>query len=305
MSNQMSHSGRLYTKEDLLRLRPRHRTFVGIDSDGCVFDTMEVKQKHHFHPIIIRFWGLEEIEKQLREAAEFFNLYSRWRGQNRFIGLLLTFKALPDMPGVKESGVALPGYDRLEAYVNSGLPLGNPSLTEEVNRTNDPELRRLLEWSLAINRDIDENMGTILPFKWARESIEQISRDSDLIVVSQTPEEALVKEWEMHDLASFPEAIAGQELGTKTEHLKMATDGRYPPDRILMIGDAPGDRKAAEDNHAFFYPIDPGSEEESWRRFHEEAYKKFLAGEYGGDYQQELVAEFEAILPEKLPWRQG
>jgi len=294
---------RSFTKEDLLHFQPRHATFVGIDSDGCVFDTMEVKQKNHFHPIIIRLWGLERIEKQLREAAEFFNLYSKWRGQNRFVALLLTFKALPNMPGVKDSDVLLPEYAQLESYIHSGLPLGTPSLTEEVKRTNDSDLKKLLDWNLEINRDIAANMESIPPFKWARRSLEKISEDSDVIVVSQTPEEALVKEWTMHDLASVADVIAGQELGTKSEHLKMATEGRYPPEDILMIGDAMGDLKTAEDNHALFYPINPGGEEESWQRFHDEVYRQFLEGKYGGDTQQKLIAEFKAALPEELPWR--
>ena len=293
---------RSYSKEDLINLQPVHETFVGIDSDGCVFDTMEVKQKQHFHPLILKFWGLEKVERQVREAAEFFNLYSKWRGQNRFVDLLEMFKALPDMPGVQEAGIELPDYSRLQAYVESGLPLGNPSLAAEVERTGDAELRRLLEWSLEINRDIDENMGSIPPFPSARKSIEKVAMHSDVIVVSQTPEEALVKEWAMHDLAQYVRVIAGQELGKKSEHLQMATQGRFSPDRILMIGDAPGDRKAAEANNAFFYPINPGQEEESWQRFYAEAFDRFVAGEFGGAYQQVLNEEFEALLPEAFPW---
>ena len=29
----------------LAELQPQHRFFVGIDSDGCAFDTMEIKHK--------------------------------------------------------------------------------------------------------------------------------------------------------------------------------------------------------------------------------------------------------------------
>ena len=38
-----------------------------------------------------------------------------------------------------------------------------------------------------------------------------------------------------------------------------------------MVGDAPGDLKAAKANKALFYPINPGSEDASWKRFHDEA----------------------------------
>ncbi|MCF7848084.1 MAG: HAD hydrolase-like protein [Kiritimatiellales bacterium] len=292
-----------YTKDDLLNFVPRHETFVGIDSDGCVFDTMEVKQKLHFHPLIIKSWELEAIEPQLRQAAEFVNLYSKWRGQNRFPALLKVFELLYDWPEVVATGVKLPETDALRAYCNSGLPLGNTTLIEEAGRTGDPELKRLVDWSLAINKDIDDNMGSIPAFKWVRESLEEVQRNSDSIVVSQTPEEALVKEWTEHGMAQYISVVAGQELGTKSEHLEMATKNRYAPEKVLMIGDASGDRKAAEAVGASFYPINPGHEEESWQRFHDEAFGKFLSGEFAGEYQRKLSAEFEKLLPEVPPWK--
>ena len=69
-----------------------------------------------------------------------------------------------------------------------------------------------------------------------------------------------------------------------------------------MIGDAPGDRKAAEAVGALFYPIDPGFEEESWRRLHDEALPRFFGGTYAGPYQSGRVARFEALLPGTPPW---
>jgi len=71
----------------------------------------------------------------------------------------------------------------------------------------------------------------------------------------------------------------------------------------LMIGDAPGDMKAARANNALFFPINPGYEEESWRRFYEEGFHKFVAGEYAGEYEASLIAEFEKLLPEVPPWK--
>ena len=116
-------------------------------------------------------------------------------------------------------------------------------------------------------------------------------------------EEALVKEWERAGLTRHIEVIAGQELGTKGEHLKLATQGRWEGGRILMIGDAPGDRKAAAAVRALFYPILPGDEEASWARLRDEAYDRFAAGDYAGAYQDALIAEFEATLPPTPPWK--
>jgi phosphoglycolate phosphatase-like HAD superfamily hydrolase len=175
-------------------------------------------------------------------------------------------------------------------------------LSSEVERTGDPELKRVLDWSEAVTADIDINMEEIPPFKWSLRCLDLLKGRSDVIVVSQTPEGALVKEWHLHGIEPYVAVIAGQELGTKTEHLQMATGGKYEESRVLLIGDALGDLAAARAVNGCFYPIKPGGEESSWERFHNEAYAKFLAGQFAGDYEQRLVVEFEACLPETPPW---
>jgi phosphoglycolate phosphatase-like HAD superfamily hydrolase len=87
-------------------------------------------------------------------------------------------------------------------------------------------------------------------------------------------------------------------MGTKTEHLQFAAASKYPAEKVLMIGDAPGDYKAAKANGVLFYPILPGSEEASWERLQSEALDRFFASTYAGDYEAKLFAEFDASLPE-------
>jgi hypothetical protein len=70
-----------------------------------------------------------------------------------------------------------------------------------------------------------------------------------------------------------------------------------------MVGDAPGDLNAARANNALFYPINPGHEEASWQRFHDEAIDRFLSGSYAGDYETSLIEEFQNLLPETPPWK--
>ena len=70
----------------------------------------------------------------------------------------------------------------------------------------------------------------------------------------------------------------------------------YEPGRILMVGDAPGDRDAAEKNGVRFYPILVGHEGESWKRLLEEAFPKLLAGSFDAEYQKELNQAFERNL---------
>lgn len=290
------------TRDDLLALRPLHSSFVGIDSDGCIFPTMEIKQKECFHGRIVSRWHLQAIERQVRETAEFVNLYSRWRGQNRFTSLIRTMDLLNKRADVRRSGVPVPNLDDLRRWVASGAPLGNPALAEAAKATGSAELASVLEWSLDVNDAIARTVRNVAPFPWVRESLDRIQKHSDAICVSQTPTEALLREWEEHGLVAYVSAIAGQELGSKAEHIALASRGRYTPERIIMIGDAPGDLAAADANGACFFPINPGHEGQSWQRFFEEAYDRFLGGSFGGVYQKELVAEFDALLPGAPGW---
>jgi phosphoglycolate phosphatase-like HAD superfamily hydrolase len=287
-----------YTKEDLRSLAKRYDTLVAIDSDGCVFDTMAVKQKDCFHPEIIRLWGLEAAEPQLRACAEFVNLASRFRGSNRFIALLKTFEVF----NRRAPGVELPDTEPLRRFVESGKPLTNPALAAEVARSGDPELRRLLTWSESINGIVAEKAKDIPPFAGVREALDRMEGRSHRIICSQTPEEALVREWDEHGLRPYAEVIAGQELGTKAEHLKLVSRDRFAGDQVLMIGDAPGDRSAAQAVGACFFPILPGAEEGAWRRLLDEAYDRFLTGAYRGAYEDGLIADFDACLPDTPPW---
>jgi phosphoglycolate phosphatase-like HAD superfamily hydrolase len=287
----------------LRAMQPQHAFFVGIDSDGCAFDTMEIKHKECFIPNIIRYWGLQPVSKYAREAAEFVNLYSKWRGINRWPALIMVFELLRERPEVQQRHAAIPQGARIQEFIKSGLPLGNPALKELVQKTGDPELTQALAWSEAVNRTIEEMVKGVPPFPYVRESLEALTKVADIIVVSATPGEALVREWQEHDIAPYARVIAGQEMGSKKEHLQFAAKGKYPPGHILMIGDALGDLQAAQANGALFFPINPGDEDKSWERFYKEGRAKFLAGEFAGAYEAALIAEFDKLLPEVPPWK--
>ena len=288
--------------QDLQEFQPKHDNLVGIDSDGCVFDSMSIKQKKCFHGLIASHWNLQPIEHLVRECAEFVNLYSRWRGQNRFVALLTSFDFLRERPEAISSELEIPKLPSLRQFIDSGNTLSNDVLREVAVRNEDPELMSLLEWSLAVNAEVAKKVKHLPPFDWALKSMTRIHNQSDAICVSQTPTEALVREWKGSSIDHFVEIIAGQELGTKADHLSMATNDRYEAGRVLMIGDADGDRKAANAVDALFYPINPGHEDTSWHRFHDEAYDRFLTGEFAGHYATMVNDEFEALLPTIPPW---
>ncbi len=289
----------------LKSFQSKHEFFIGIDSDGCAFDTMELKHKECFIPNIVKHWKLQSVSKYARAAAEFVNLYSKWRGINRFPALMKVFELLREWGEVGKRGIEIPCPREVQDFIDSGVPLGNPALEEIVAKDGDPVLARTLAWSQAVNASIADMVHGVAPFPYVRESLEKMQDFADAIVVSATPGEALEKEWREHDIARYVAIIAGQEMGKKAEHLALAARGKYPDERILMIGDAPGDMKAARANGALFFPVKPGHEDESWELFYNEAMDVFKAGEYAGGYEAKLVEEFEALLPDVPPWKKA
>jgi len=291
------------TLQDLKDLNADKEFFIGIDSDGCVFDSMEPKHKECFCPAFINNFNLQSVSKYARETWDFVNLYSQDRGCNRFHAVIKALGLLRGRPEVQKRGTHIMDLPALQAWVKAESKLGNPALKAEIDKTNNAELKVVYQWSVDVNDAVKKIIREVPPFPLFRESLEKMRARADIIVVSQTPTEALVREWAELGMDKLVRFIAGQELGTKSEHLEYAAKGKYPADKILMIGDAPGDLKAAQSVGALFYPIIPGGEDESWKRFHDEALEKFFNMSYKGAYEDALLAEFKKSLPEKAPWQ--
>lgn len=289
------------TINPLTRFQPSKEFFIGIDSDGCVFDSMEIKHKECFTPMFIKHFHLQAVSKYARETWDFVNLYSKTRGANRFPALSRALNLLRERPEVKARNVVVPDTQALDEWLARETKLGNATLASEVKGGNQG-LAQIKVWSDAVNACVEDIVHGVPPFPLVRESLLKLTERADAMVISQTPTPALEREWAEHNIEKYVKLIAGQELGTKTEHLKYAAMGRYAPGRVLMIGDAPGDFKAAKANGALFYPIDPGREELSWKRFEEEALHRFFEGTFAGDYEAKLIRDFDALLPEKPAW---
>lgn len=287
----------------LIDFKPNQSFFVGIDSDGCAFDAMELKHKECFTPSTIKVWGLQAVSKYARETAEFVNLYSTTRGQNRWIALVRVFDLLREREEVIARKVKVPEGKKLKEFIASGSPLSHKGLAAYAAQHPDPELAQALVWSKTVDDAIEDMVHGVPPFPYVRESLQKMQSKVDLMVVSATPIEALEREWGEHGIAQYMTVIAGQEMGTKKQHLQYAAKGKYPDERILLIGDAPGDRDAAKGVDVLYYPINPGFEDQSWKRFYDEALGKFLDGTYAGAYEASLIAAFEKLLPETPPWK--
>jgi phosphoglycolate phosphatase-like HAD superfamily hydrolase len=281
--------------------RPAKEFFIGIDSDGCIFDSMEIKHKECFAPMFIKHFDLQAVSKYAREVWEFVNLYSKTRGANRFPALSRALNLLRQRPQVIARKVQVFETKALDEWVARETKLGNATLAAEVKNGNKA-LEPIKRWSDAVNHAIEDIVKGVPPFPLVRESLEKLTQKADAMCISQTPAEALKREWAEHEIDRFARIIAGQEMGTKTEHLKYAAKDKYPPQKILMIGDAPGDFKAARSNGALFFPIVPGREEDSWQRLFNEGLDRFFADKYAGNYEAGLVKEFDASLPENPSW---
>ena len=281
--------------------QPKHDFFIGIDSDGCVFDSMEIKHKECFAPMFVKHHNLQAVSKYAREVWDFVNLYSKTRGANRFPALTRALNLLRERPEVQARNVNVPIYPALDEWMERETKLGNATLAAEVEGGNEG-LAHIIVWSDGVNEQVADIVHGVPPFPLLRETLEKALGQADMMVISQTPCDALEREWAEHDISKFVEIIAGQEMGTKTEHLKFAAVDNYAAEKILMIGDAPGDHKAAKANGVLFFPILPGREEDSWERLHGEALDRFFAGTYAGEYEEELFAEFDGCLPENPSW---
>ena len=281
--------------------QPKHDFFIGIDSDGCVFDSMEIKHKECFAPMFVKHHNLQAVSKYAREVWDFVNLYSKTRGANRFPALTRALNLLRDRPEVQARNVNVPSYPALDEWMERETKLGNATLAAEVEGGNEG-LAHIKVWSDGVNEQVADIVHGVPPFPLLRQTLEKALGQADMMVISQTPCDALEREWAEHDISKFVEIIAGQEMGTKTEHLKFAAVDNYAAEKILMIGDAPGDHKAAKANGVLFFPILPGREEDSWERLHGEALDRFFAGTFAGEYEEELFAEFDGCLPENPSW---
>lgn len=329
--------------ETLKAFKPEREFFVGIDSDGCAFDTMEVKHKYCFVVAVLQAFGLSALARILRDVWDFVNLNGQTRGCNRWLALRDTFRyvgelspydrfdgsfkahldvigrfiaAADESPDIQLSNAGLgrfaetrldaAGKALLKSIVADPVAVANSQTGRDIVTADTSAERcilRLALWTHLVNGLVAIRVHDVPPFPHVRECLARLAEKADIVVVSATPNEALEREWAEHDIAGYARMICGQEMGKKAEHLKYAAGGKYPPERMLMVGDAPGDMKAAKANDALFYPVMPGDEAASWKRFHDQAMAKFLDGTYAGDYERQLIAEFDAHLPETPPWR--
>ena len=131
-------------RKKLIDLKPAKDFFIGIDSDGCVFDTMEIKHKECFCPNFIKYFDLRTTEKYARETWEFVNLNSINRGCNRFDAVIHSLDLLLERREFKAINNNIYDIKELKEWLKVENSLGNGSLEKYMNAHPTPFLSTLL-----------------------------------------------------------------------------------------------------------------------------------------------------------------
>ena len=262
---------------------------VCVDSDGCVMDSMEWKHRECFGPELVRAYRLESLEAQVLELWNRVNLYSGTRGCNRFLAAVLVLDEL------SESGLYTRDYGAFKAWAQSADELSNPSLRAAIQENEAPALATAYAWSLAVNEGIRGAGYGARPFENAGAALVLAAQCADVVVVSSANRGAVVEEWTEAGFMPHVRLLCTQEYGSKADCIaKLLTYG-YAPERVLMVGDAPGDAKAADSNGVWFYPVLPGREAGSWRDMPSAGLEPLLAGSFAAG-QAALLEAFAAAL---------
>jgi phosphoglycolate phosphatase-like HAD superfamily hydrolase len=278
------------TVEELAAFKRQKDFFIGLDSDGTTFDSMNAKHRDAFIPAALEVWDFGDRAGEFREVWERINLYSLNRGINRFAGLAAVFEKLRD------AGAELPDPAPLRDFVESGGVLSTAALRTWMTARPHPFLDRTLLWNLRSDVLFGERARGLSPFGGVKETIPRMAEKADIMVSSTAPGKELDKDWSSAGLTQWIALIAGQEAGNKKNQLRLSAGGKYSPGHILMIGDTPGDMDAADAADALFYPVIPGKEEQSWIALREEGLERFFSGTYRGAYEEKLRAVFFACL---------
>ena len=172
---------------EMKNLPAKHGFFIGFDSDGCVFDSMEVKHKECFCPAFIKHYNMQSASKYAREVWDFVNLYSKLRGCNRFWAIYHSMKYIAQRPEILRRGCPVVDTTDLGKWMELESKLGNPALEAYLEKVDSPVLRQALEWSKEVNARVKDMVHGVPPLPGVKEVLAKASEKADLIVVSQTP----------------------------------------------------------------------------------------------------------------------
>ena len=257
----------------------KHDYLVCVDSDGCVMDTMNCKHFQCFGPCMVTEWGLEEWKEEILDRWNVINLFSMTRGINRFKGLAMA------LGEINEKYKPITGIGALQHWADTAPALSNDGVAKAAAEASDTDAKLIFEkalsWSKAVNAaivDLDESLK--VPYNGAKEGLAAAHTFADVAMVSSANRDAVEEEWGKFGLLEHTDIVLAQDVGSKAACIKEMLKFGYDVDKVVMVGDAPGDCDAAEKNGVHYYPILVNHEKESWDEAFAVAFSKLQSGEY-------------------------
>lgn len=257
----------------------KHDYLVCVDSDGCVMDTMNCKHFYCFGPCMVTEWGLEEWKDEILERWNVINLFSMTRGINRFKGLAMA------LGEIDQKYKSIPGVNALQHWVDTAPALSNDGVAKAAAEASESEAKLVLEkalsWSKAVNSSIVElDEALKVPYQGAKKGLAAAHAFADVAMVSSANRDAVEEEWGKFGLLEHTDIVLAQDVGSKAACIREMLKFGYDPDKVVMVGDAPGDCDAAEKNGVYYYPILVNHEKESWDEMIAVAFEKLQFGAY-------------------------
>ena len=269
----------------------KHDYLVCVDSDGCVMDTMNCKHFHCFGPCMVDEWELDPWREEILTRWNEINLFSMTRGINRFKGLAMALSEV----NIKYKPI--PGVAALRHWADTAPALSNDSVEKAAAVADDPKakeiLTKALSWSKAVNAAIVRLPEELKrPYDGAKEGLAAAHAFADVAMVSSANRDAVEEEWGKFGLLEHTDIVLAQDVGSKSACIARMLQFGYDPQKVLMVGDAPGDCDAAEKNGVWYYPILVNHEKQSWDEAISTAYDKLRSGDYqayGAEKKQQFL----------------
>ena len=272
----------------------KHDYLVCVDSDGCVMDTMNCKHFHCFGPCMVAEWGLEAWKEEVLERWNVINLFSMTRGINRFKGLAIALSE------INEKYTPITGITYLQLWADTAAALSNDGVAAAAATAECEEAKTVFEkalsWSKAVNASIVKLPEELkVPYDGAKEGLAAAHAFADVAMVSSANRDAVEEEWGKFGLLEHTDIVLAQDIGSKAACIAEMLKFGYALDKVIMIGDAPGDCDAAEKNSVWYYPILVNHEKASWDEAIAVAFSKLQTGDYAV-YEAHKKKEFLANL---------
>ena len=257
----------------------KHDYLVCVDSDGCVMDTMNCKHFNCFGPCMVTEWGLEAWKDEILARWNVINLFSMTRGINRFKGLAMA------LGEIDQKYKPIVGVKALQHWADTAPALSNDGVARAAAEAADEDAKlvfeKALSWSRAVNASIVELPEELkVPYGGAREGLAAAHAFADVAMVSSANRDAVEEEWGKFGLLEHTDIVLAQDIGSKAACIREMLKFGYDLDKVVMIGDAPGDLDAAAKNHVWYYPILVNHEKESWDEAIAVAYDKLRSGDF-------------------------